>query len=325
MCFKAAPATVYRKCGHKSEGVEKLYVYDPPEECLSIGPSQGLAYALDKDIVLKLPFQYEVTQDTELSHCWDLSMGSFVAMEKEVAVYEALQAEPHPNFARMLATNKTDYLFLERLEPLQTAWRRVSWKQRHIWVMELLAAVSWLEELGFVNGDLAVRNIGVDRANHLKLFDFGSAISRSHWDYANEIPRDRFNLSTCLHFLLSGVDPLADVQSRAEAVKIREMLKAGQWKSSEGASILLDMIQDGWTGKVRSITFSELSDEAVSILNVKCEGQAHNVAEGYYEELEGRCQEWLRSAKRDPLWKTSDEYVSSCREVGHEADLDNWR
>ncbi|RYC80568.1 hypothetical protein BFJ63_vAg16542 [Fusarium oxysporum f. sp. narcissi] len=25
MCIKAAPATVYRKCGHRSEGVEKIY------------------------------------------------------------------------------------------------------------------------------------------------------------------------------------------------------------------------------------------------------------------------------------------------------------
>ncbi|KAJ4328911.1 hypothetical protein N0V84_000700 [Fusarium piperis] len=238
---------------------------NPPEECLSIGPSQGLAYALDQDIVLKLPFQYEVTMDTELSHCWDLSMGSFVAMEKEVAVYEALQAEPHPNFARMLATNKTDYLFLERLEPLQTKWKAASQETHHRWVLELLAAVSWLEKLGFVNGDLAVRNIGIDRANNLKIFDFGSAISRSHWDYANEIPRDRFNLSTCIHFLLSGVDPLADVQSRAEAVEIRGMLEAGRWKISEDACLLADIISDGWTGKER------------------------------------------------------------CGQVGHEADLDNWR
>ncbi|EEU37901.1 uncharacterized protein NECHADRAFT_88197 [Fusarium vanettenii 77-13-4] len=325
MCFKATPATVYRKCGHKSEGVDNLPFKNPPEECLSIGPSQGLAYALNKDIVLKLPFQYEVTQDTEMSHCWDLSIGSFVAMEKEVAVYEALKAEPHPNFAGMLATNKTDYLFLERLEPLQDAWEGASREERHRWVLELLAAVSCLEKLDFVSGDLAVRNIGVDGAKRLKLFDFGSAISQSHWDYANEIPRDRFNLSTCLHFLLSGVDPLANLHSRAEAVKIRGMMEAGQWEISEDASILADMIQDGWTGKVESTTFSELLDEAARILNVKSEGPACDVAGSYYEELEGRCQEWLRSAQRDPLWKTPDEYVLSCREVGHEADLDTWR
>lgn len=85
----------------------------PPPVCLSIGPSQGLAYTLDKDIVLKLPFQYEVSKDTGLSHCWDLSMGSFVDMEKEVAVYEALPVKPHPNFARMLATNKRRRIWLE--------------------------------------------------------------------------------------------------------------------------------------------------------------------------------------------------------------------
>ncbi|KAM0427915.1 hypothetical protein ACHAPT_007375 [Fusarium lateritium] len=297
----------------------------PPETCLSIGPSQGLAYAVDDDIIVKLPFQYEVTQNTELAHCWDLSMGSFVAMEKEVAVYEALQAEPHPNITRMLATNKTDYLFLERLQPLQTVWKEASREQHHRWVLELLAAVSWLEKLGFVNGDLAVRNIGVDKANNLKLFDFGSAISRSHWDYENEIPRDRFNLSTCLHFLLSGVDPLANLHSRAEVTKIRGMLEAGQWSIPGDTCLLADMIQDGWTGKGRSTAFEELLDQAVKILGVPSERSTPGVAEGHYQELESRCQEWLRLAERDPLWKTSDEYISACREVGHEADLDNWR
>lgn len=252
-------------------------------------------------------------------------MDGFVAMEKEVAVYETLQAEPHSNFARMVATNTTDYLFLERIESLPTAWEAASREERHRWVLQLLAAVSWLEKLGFVNGDLAVRNIGVDRAKNLKLFDFGSVIPRFHWDYTNKIPKDQFNVSTCLHFLLSGVDPLANVHSRAEAVKIRGMLEAGQWKFSEDASILADMIQDGWTGKAKLTTFNELLDEAVRILSLKSEGPACNVPESYYQELGGRCQEWLRSAQRDPLWQTPDEYVSSCREVGHEADLNNWR
>lgn len=94
----------------------------PLEECLRIGPSQGLVYALDQDIVLKLLFQYEVSQDMEMAHCWDLSLRGFViATEKELDVYRALHGRPHPNFARRLVIDKSDCLFLERLVPLQRA------------------------------------------------------------------------------------------------------------------------------------------------------------------------------------------------------------
>lgn len=297
----------------------------PPKECLSIGPSQGLAYALDKDIVLKLPFQYEVTRDIELAHRWDLSIGSFVAMEKELAVYEVLQARPHPNITRRLVTNRSDYLFLERLEPLQRVWPDAKRGDRHRWVLELLDAVSWLEKLGVVNGDLAVRNLGVDRANSLKLFDFGSAISRSHPDFPNDVMRDHFNLATCLHFLLSGIDPFADVRSHAEAIKTRAMLEAGHWNIAQGAEVISNIIQDGWTGRTWSMTFNDLFDQVANILEAPSQCSAPTLTESHYRYLQSRCQDWLLHAPRDPLWRDPDEYISACRDVGHEADLDIWR
>ncbi|KAK7398189.1 hypothetical protein QQX98_012437 [Neonectria punicea] len=229
-----------------------------PEERLGIGPSQGVVYALDEDIVLKLPFQYEVTRDIKQAYCWDHSIRSLVAMEQEAAVYEALHNRPHPNFTRKLATNQSDYLFLERLEPLQEAWPNAKQRDRHRWVLELLAAVSYLEKIGFVHGDLAVRNLGVDRSNTLKLFDFGSAIPRSHPDFSHDIVRDHSNLATCLHFLLSGVDPFADAHSHARVTKIRDMLKDGRWRIAEGAEVIADIIRDGWAGRNGSMAFNDL-------------------------------------------------------------------
>ncbi|KJZ71568.1 hypothetical protein HIM_09037 [Hirsutella minnesotensis 3608] len=279
---------------------------EPPKECLSLGPSQGLVYGLDQDIILKLPFQYEVTRDVDMAHCWDLSLGSFVATEKELAVYEALRDHPHANFARRLAPDQSDCLFLERLQPLQTAWPGSSPEHRHRWVLEFLAAVSWLEKLGFVNGDLAIRNLGVDRANRLKLFDFGSALTRSHSDYSNDVRRDHFNLATCLHFLVSGVDPFADVYSHSEAVKIRSMLESGQWKVAKGASVLADIIQDGWSGRTGTTPFEQLSNQVVDILGTVGHHCTSALSESHYECLESRCREWLGRASRDPLWKDAD-------------------
>ncbi|EQL01885.1 kinase domain containing protein [Ophiocordyceps sinensis CO18] len=306
-----------------------------PEECLSIGPSQGLAYGLDRDIILKVPFQYEVTAEVDMAHCWDLSLGSLVAMEKELAVYEALRDRPHDNFTRRLASednltrklapDQSEFLLLERLQPLQEAWPDSSLEDRLRWVSELVAAVGWLEKLGFVHGDLAVRNLGIDTTQRLKLFDFGSATPCSHPDYSNDVGRDHFHLATCLHFILSGVDPFDHVSSHAEAVETRSLLESGQWKIAKGAEILADVIQDGWTGRTGSSTFGQLSSLVAEVVGTRDQGSIPALSESHYQHLECRCRDWLRRAERDPLWKAPDEYVLACRGVGHEADLDLWR
>ncbi|KAJ4292840.1 hypothetical protein N0V88_005498 [Collariella sp. IMI 366227] len=280
-----------------------------PKERLGIGPSQGLVYALDEEVVLKVPFQYRVTGNPDMEHYLDLSLASFVAMEKEIAVYDTLAARPHANFPRRITLDVEDTLFLERLEPLQEASLRASRADRESWVLELLSAVSWLEKIGFVHGDLAVRNLGVDRSNRLKLFDFGSSISRSHPDFANEVIRDHFSLATCLHFLLSGIDPFAEVRSRAEAENIRAMMEGGRWKIGEGAEKLADTIQDGWTGRNTHLPFHDILEQATRILSAPSSREEH------HDRLEVRCRNWLRLAQRNPLWKPVDEYVLACKGV----------
>lgn len=292
--------------------------------------SQGVVYALDNDIVLKIPFQYEVTSDLEQAHHWDLSLRSFVTRENESTVYNALQQSPHPNFPRSFITDQSDYLFLERLEPLQDAWPNATYTRRCNWALDLLSALSWLEKRGFVHGDLAVRNLGVDvRSQSLKLFDFGSAISCLHLDFSNDINRDHFDLATCLHFILAGVDPFAHVGSRQEATMTRHILETGQWKIAKDAEVIGGIIKDGWAGRHGSIKFSDLFDRVANALRITRQHSRPTSptmpAEDYYQELQSRCQDWLRNAQRNPLWKDADEYVAACRSVGHRAVLDDWR
>ncbi|RSL89479.1 hypothetical protein CEP52_014886 [Fusarium oligoseptatum] len=298
-----------------------------PKECLAAA-SQGMVYALDNDIILKVPFQYEVTEeDLEQAHCWDLSLRSLVAMENESAVYQALQESPHPNFVRRLIATRVDCLFLERLETLQNAWPKAKHTQRYRWALDLLAALSWLEKIGFVHGDLAVRNLGVDRfSNCLKLFDFGSSISRSHPDYSNDMMRDHFGLATCLHFILSGIDPFATVRSHSEAIEIRCKLESGQWQVAKEAEVVADTIQDGWAGRNGSMRFNQLFDRVANTFHRLSQYTTPTtLVEGHYQKLQSRCQDWLRYAQANPLWKDPDEYVAACQHVGHQAVLDDWR
>ncbi|EMT73450.1 hypothetical protein FOC4_g10000186 [Fusarium odoratissimum] len=261
-----------------------------------------MTYGIDKDIVVKVPFQYEVSPGIPLSHCWDLSIKSFIAMEKEMAVYDALQVQPHRNFVKRLEPSSVNCLFLERLD--------------------LLEKVCWLENIGFINGDLAVRNLGVDKAGTLKVFDFGSS---SFSDTENDVIADHFDLATCLHFILSGIDPFAGFQSHSEAIRTRHALKAGQWTIAEGAEVIGDIIQDGWTGRTGAKHFKGiLNDVARRLGTTKLSPDSLSESTDYYS-LQLRCQDWLRDNPRNPLWKNLDEYLVACKDAGHERDLDDLR
>jgi serine/threonine protein kinase len=110
----------------------------------------------------------------------DHALAGFVATEKEVAVYDAVNARPHPSIAQRLNVNSSRCLFLERLKPLDQVWSKSNENTRRRWILELVDGLSWLEQLGFTHGDIAIRNMGVDSSDHLKIFDFGSATPSNH-------------------------------------------------------------------------------------------------------------------------------------------------
>lgn len=299
-----------------------------PGEHLSVGPSQGLVFAIDSDIVLKLPFQYPIpdqSRDDDERLYMDRALASFVAMEKELAVYEVLRSQPHPNIVRRLETDQPQCLFLERLQPLQEAWIQSEQADRRRWAKELLAALSWLECLGFTHGDLAVRNLAVDAAKRLKLFDFGSAVSRCHYDYAADVKRDHFDLATCLHFILTGIDPFSVARSAREVSEVRRCLMEGRASLGTGAETLAEVIQDCWTGRADTTTFSDLAKRVSQILGPTSPSDALELSGDHYRSLELRCARWLKSAKWNPQWMDAEQYCLACKTRGYEVDMDLWR
>ncbi|KUJ07290.1 uncharacterized protein LY89DRAFT_691758 [Mollisia scopiformis] len=297
--------------------------------CLSIGqaPSQGLVYALDSDIVIKLPFQYIIPDDLDDDAIFYINHGvrSFVAMERELARYDAAANRRHPNIARRLKVDSSDCLFLERLQPLEQTWVNADEKICHRWVRELLDGICWLEELGFTQGDMAVRNLAVDSSNHLKLFDFGSATTQHHYDYAADVKRDHFGLATCLHYILTGVDPFANVYSVQEVRQIETQLLEGCGTVGAGAEILTNVIQAGWTGQAALTKFSKVKEHVEVIIGVAGLETASKTSEEHYQRLESRCAEWLKRATLDQRWMDPDDYCAACRAKGYETEMDIWR
>ncbi|OBS26136.1 hypothetical protein FPOA_00079 [Fusarium poae] len=243
-------------------------------------------------------------------------------MENEMVIYDALQVHPHCNFAQRLEPCTVDYLFLERLDPLEKIWPLATRDDRVQWALGLLDAMSWLEKLGFVHGDLAVRNLGVDKRNTLKVFDFGSSFL---YESANDLIADHFDLSTFLHFILSGVDPFAGVQSHADVIDLRKKLKAGRWTIAEGAEVIGDIIEGGWTGSTGTQSFTDTFKQVATILGTPNLSLDSDSMTTDYPSLGLRCQDWLRKNQRNPAWKKIDEYIAKCRNAGHDRDLDHFR
>lgn len=80
----------------------------------------------------------------------------------------------------------------------------------------MLMEISWIESMG------------IDFNHRLMLFDFGSIVHREDVDFDEQILEDRFKLAACIHFLASGVDPLAKAESFTQATTKHQRSQEGQ-------------------------------------------------------------------------------------------------
>jgi RIO-like serine/threonine protein kinase len=201
----------------------------PASRCLSFGPSQRIVYKLSDRTIVKLPFQYPIsnasTSDTS-DHIY-MSLQSFAVFKKEIKFYDLLTANPHPNIAQRQQSGRRDCIILEYLDPVEHAWSTSTKEARLNWIQQLLMAVEWLEMLGYTHGDITTRNLGIDGNGKLKLFDFGSVVRDADESFHEQLLEDHFNLAICIHFPATGVDPLACAESLTDLQRIRSKLRAG--------------------------------------------------------------------------------------------------
>ncbi|KAF2648518.1 hypothetical protein K491DRAFT_736978, partial [Lophiostoma macrostomum CBS 122681] len=92
------------------------------DRCPGVGQalSQGLVYAVDADIVIKLPFRYLV-QDVLMTTRKSTEITHFGASSRwKMSSHCTMQW--HANVARRLKVGTSTCVFLERLQPLKRAW-----------------------------------------------------------------------------------------------------------------------------------------------------------------------------------------------------------
>lgn len=301
----------------------------PHEHCLSIGqaPSQGLVYAIDDNIVVKVPFQYPLTNqpNSETESRRDDSLRSFELLRKETNIYQLLALRPHPNIVRCIYARPGSCLFLERaLHPLQLAQAQATKQSRYRWIRQLLSAVIHLEVLGYTHGDLAVRNIGIDDNDCLKLFDFGSATYKADDTFNHTLEKDHTGLSTCMYFILSGIDPMAHAQDWDEVRTIQRELSEGRYSIVPEAGVLREVIADGWTGAAPRRTFSEISEVVERIIGSGEGAALQPFAPKDYRAMEAVCVAWLDTASLESHWLTEEQYHAKLECLGCDVEEGIW-
>lgn len=196
--------------------------------------SHGMVYKITDDIVLKAPLCFDFGKPLPEQTERDLrclkrkSEGALEGFERERAVYNLLaKSPPHPNIVQCILSTERG-IFLERMQmPLQVRITQseplISLNTKFRWLTELTSATAWLEQLGFVHGDLRPMNILVNRSDNLKLVDFDSAVKigenlRSFTDpfwiekadgSLNEAGHksEQFAVGSCVYFIFHGHEP----------------------------------------------------------------------------------------------------------------------
>jgi len=301
----------------------------PHDQCLSIGqaPSQGIVYAISENIVVKVPFQYPITDqlDLEAELRRDDSLRSFELLRKEANIYQILALHPHPNIVRCIYARPASCLFLERaLKPLQLAQAQATNQLQYRWIRQLLSAVVRLEELGYTHGDLAVQNIGIDDNDCLKIFDFGSATNKADGTFNYTLEKDYTGLSTCMYFLLSGVDPVASAKNWDEVRCIQREMSEGRYSIVPEAKVLKKVIIDGWTPGATRRTFGEIKKVVEGIIGADEDAVSHPPAPKDYRAMEAICVAWLKKASLESHWLTEKQYRAKLKSLGYDVEEGIW-
>lgn len=267
-------------------------------DCLGHG-SSGIVFTVNSDIVVKTACKY----DTHPPGYAEEEQYSLRRIKEDSAVFDIL-AEPenwHPNIV-LSFLHTSDYIFMERahedLFDHVTKNFPIDLCATYRFLRETIYAVSWLEQMGILHGDVRPSNILVNRAGHVKLCDFDNACSFGQYiQVGNDAPyyeqsetgsfgiagakSEQGAIGCCAYFLSTGTEP----QNRSHATSQIPVLGAiihkcwdGQYESVK--ELGEDMFA-GMNGRQQS-EVCQTSGNQGSIMNIE-----------YYEERVAECKEYL--------------------------------
>ncbi|KAI7774434.1 hypothetical protein LA080_008773 [Diaporthe eres] len=319
------------------------------------GYNRSRVFFLDEHIVLKAQKQYHVPSvslpgDRMLL---ELGLANFRGTQLERQAFTILKSSPHPNLVRCLDVRGVQnpdlldgILFFERLEPLSTALAESNVTCRRRWAVELASAFAHLESLGLIpthaNGRLKLMGFGAsprrsypgDQEHDETAADYHQDPIPSAEVICRTIGRAHQRLASCLHYILTGVDPDEQAQqmgdgcySQTERIQWREKVRRGEYAIAPGAEPIADILQDAWTLRTAAsdavMSFSEVERKvrvALGPVDIEDDGGHEPANDIDLKLIEESCREWLWAQEREPKWMGSREYGEAVREVTADCD-----
>ncbi|KAK2605782.1 hypothetical protein N8I77_008596 [Diaporthe amygdali] len=328
------------------------------------GFNRSAVFFLNEQIVLKAQKQYHIPSVSLPGDriLLELGLANFTGTQLEREAFGMLQNSPHPNLVRCLDSHVVEdpglldgILLFERLEPLSTALAESDVTRQHRWAIELASAFSHLELLGIIPTKACVRDLGLDKDGRLKLVGFGASPRRSYPGAAERgetakathrdpMPSDEIvrkdmgrahqRLASCLHYILTGVDPDEEAQEMGHArhgqtdrIQWREKVRRGEYAIAPGAEPIADILQDAWT--LRTITSVEARSFAEVERKIRDALEPFEIDDDRVLQLSNNfnlkligetCRVWLEMQEREPRWMGSCEYDQAVREATADYD-----
>ncbi|KAF2804336.1 uncharacterized protein BDZ99DRAFT_155298 [Mytilinidion resinicola] len=231
-----------------------LALTDTPYE--TIYGTYGIIFKLDRRVVLKVPILHNML--IHIDSRWDEAKASWKAQKREKRAYDFLKHHPHPHILQCFLT-VPEGLFVERAalslhdRLTKLAYHPVKWDQRMLWAGEIASAAAWIENLGFVHGELRPSNVLLQAETwHVKLAGFDNSVKKGRPMPELKMPywlnkpgmegagaaTEQFALASTLFFLEKGRDAAFELTDLGEFVAFPEF--------EYGAFAFAGLVRRGW-------------------------------------------------------------------------------
>ena len=199
--------------------------------------SAGHVFAVSSDIVIKCPTIFDDPVPAQAEEMEE----SIKSMENEKAIYRILMEYRHPNLVHGILI-VPEGIFMQRLQTTlqsridQSATSPISPDCQLRWIQQLINAVVWFEQLGYVHGDIRPANILLDTMGNIKLGDFDATVKKGEELLAASEPfcklnkgyetppagpvSEQFALGSCIYTIQYGKIPLHEFDPPTRVLKL---------------------------------------------------------------------------------------------------------